>query len=124
MLRKNKNKEKRKSNLPTEEEMLSFKPRRIDIDWKEDKEGIVKLTVPKFKSSLGKSFCKFIKKDNYFKASFDRLGSIVWKNCDGNRTVKEILEILKKEFPDEKDIDNRLYLFLQQMDNLNYLDLK
>jgi hypothetical protein len=36
--------------------------------------------------------------------------------------VKIILENLKKEFPDEKNIDQRLYLFLQQMKNLNYID--
>ena len=32
----------------------------------------------------------------------DKLGSLVWKNCDGKNAVKDILELLKKEFPKEE----------------------
>lgn len=118
MLRKNK---KKKDIRPTEQQFLRFIPQRVDLEWWEDKEGLVKLKVPKFKSNFGRSFCKLIKKNNYFKASLDKLGSIVWKNCDGKNSVGEILKILKKEFPGEKDIDQRLYLFLQQLQNLDYI---
>lgn len=120
MLKKNKKKDRR----PTEEEFLRFRPERIDIKWEEDKEGLVKLKVPKFKSNFGKSFCKLIKKKNYFEASLDELGSTVWKNCDGRKTVEDILKILEKKFFDEKNIDQRLYLFLQQLHNLGYILLK
>jgi len=51
----------------------------------------------------------------------DKLGSLVWKNCDGRKTVKDILNLLEKEFPDEKNIDQRLFLFIQQMGSLNYI---
>ena len=121
MLRKNK---KKKDRRPTEQEFLRFIPVRLDIKWEEDSEGIVKLTVPKFESKFGKSFCKLIKKDNHFTANLDKLGSIVWKNCDGKKTVEDILKILEKEFSDEKDINQRLYLFLQQLQNLGYITFK
>ena len=115
---------KEKQSKPTEEEFLRYRPKRADIKWKEDSDGIVNLKVTKFKSNLGKSFLNLIKKENYFKANMDRLGSIVWKNCDGNKTVEDILKIVKKEFPKEKNIDHRLYLFLQNLSNLGYIELR
>lgn len=97
-------------------------PRRLDFEWSTNKEGLVRLIVPKFKSNIGTNLCKIIRKGETFTANMDKIGSIVWKNCDGKNSVKKILEKLKKEFPDEKDIDQRLFLFLQQMKSLNYID--
>ena len=114
---------KKKHGPPTVEEMLQFRPKRVDFEWITNKEGLVEIKVPKFSSNFGKSFCKVIKKDNYFYANMDKIGSIVWKNCDGGNSVKDILDILKKEFPHEENIDNRLYLFLQQMHSLHYIML-
>ena len=108
--------------MPTEEEFLKYKPKRLDFEWYEE-EGFVRLKVPKFKSNIGQSFCKLIKKDNKFVANFDELGSIVWRNCNGKNTVKQILEKVKNKFPEEKNIDQRLFLFLQQMKSLSYIDL-
>ena len=118
-----KNKEKQeKYRLPTVEEFLQYRPRRLDFEWSTNAEGLVEMTVPKFKGNLGKSFCKVIRKENMFTANMDRLGSIVWKNCDGERTVGQLLEIVKKEFPEEKNMDQRLFSFIQQMGSLNYID--
>ena len=116
------NKEKRKKRLPTAEEFLQYRPRRLDFEWSTNAEGLVEMKVPKFKSNLGKSFCKLIKKENMFTANMDRLGSLVWKNCNGKNTVNQILELAKKEFPEEKDMDQRLFSFIQQIGSLNYID--
>jgi hypothetical protein len=118
LLRKN----KEKYRPPTAEEFLQYRPKRLDFEWSTNADGFVELKVPKFKSNFGKSFCKVIRKDNTFNANMDKIGTIVWKNCDGKQTVKQILEKLKKEFPNEENIDQRLFLFLQQMNGLNYLD--
>ncbi len=101
--------------------MLQFRPARRDFPWTTSEEGLVQITVPKFESNFGKSFCKLIRKGDTFTANLDNIGSVVWKHCDGRRTVKEILTILKKEFPKEEDIGQRLFLFLQQMGQLNYI---
>jgi len=108
-------------HAPTVEDFLKFIPKKSNYEWYKNDQNLVSLKVPKFTSKLGISFCKLIKKNNSFSANLDKLGTIVWKNCDGKNSVKNILEILKKEFPDEKNIDQRLYLFLQQMKNLNYI---
>jgi len=62
-----------------------------------------------------------LKRDNTFSANLDKLGSSIWKQCEGTKTVKEILEVITKEFPDEKNIDQRLFLFLQQLRALCYI---
>ena len=114
---------KKKPLILTEKEFLKYTPRRVDLEWKVNSEGLVEIKIPKFKSNFGKSFCRVIKKDNYFIGNMDKLGSVVWQNCNGINAVKNILEIVKKEFPDEKNIDQRLYLFIQQLYSLRYLDL-
>lgn len=81
------------------------------------------VNVPKFTSGFGKKFVKVMKRDNIFTAHLDKLGSSVWKQCDGTVTVKEILDKVTVEFPDEKDIDQRLFLFLQQLYSLCYIAL-
>jgi len=77
--------------------------------------------VPKFTGKLGKSFCKVLRKENTFEAHLDKLGSLIWSHCDGNTTVNDILGVVSKEFPEEKNIDQRLFLFLQQLKALRYL---
>ena len=120
MLRK---KNKQKYRPPTVEEFLRYKPKRVDFEWSTNDKELVEIKVPKFKSNFGKSFCKIIKKDNIFIANMDKIGSIIWKNSDGKNSVKDILGKIKKEFPDEENIDQRLFLFLQQMQSLNYINL-
>ena len=119
MQKKNK---QQKPRLPTVEEMLQYQPKRADFQWETNKEGFVQIKVPKFKSNLWISFCKLIKKENVFTANMDKLGSIVWQHCDGKNTLKDILKVLDKEFPKEKNIDQRLFLFIQQMIGLNYIE--
>ena len=116
-------KNKEKHRLPTEKEFLSFRPKRGDFEWSENSEGLVEIKVPKFTSNFGKSFCNILRKENEFTANMDKYGSLVWKHCDGKKTVKEILEVMKKEFPKDENIDQRLFLFLQQMQSLNYIAL-
>lgn len=115
-------KNKEKPRLPTVEEMLSCRPKRAEFQWSTNKEGLVQIEVPKFKSNVWISFCKLVKKENVFTANMDKLGSIVWQHCDGKNTVKDILNVLNKEFPKEKNIDNRLFSFIQQMIGLNYIE--
>jgi hypothetical protein len=115
------NKKRSKPQLPTVEQFLRFKPKRIDIEWKENTDGIVEINIPKFQSNLGKSFCRVLRKNQSFTGHMDKIGSLVWINCDGVNTVADILKVVKKRYPTEKNIDQRLFLFIQQMGNLNYL---
>jgi hypothetical protein len=116
-----KHKTKRR-RLPTAEEFLSYIPIRAEMEWKVNSDDIVEITVPKFNSNFGKSLCKFLKREENLIAKMDEIGSIVWKNSNGKKTVKQIFEILKKKFPKEEDLDQRLFLFLSQMRSLKYIN--
>jgi len=116
-----KSKPKDKPAKPTVEEFLSFIPIRVGYEWSTDDEGIVHIIVPKFHGKWGKRWCKLLRRKETFTADMDKMGSIVWTHCDGKNTVQDILDVLKEEYGDEEDLDQRLFLFLQQMQNLNYL---
>ena len=119
---KKKNGKKSKPRLPTLEEMLSYRPMRNDmLSWSKNSEDLVEIKVPKFYSNIGKSFCKLVRKEQNFTAKMDKIGSIVWENSNGQKTVEDILKILKEKFPKEKDIDQRLFLYIQQMGSLSYI---
>lgn len=120
-MQRKKNNKQNKSRLPTAEEFLEITPKKGEFKWSTNKVGLVEIQVPKFKGKFGKYFCNVIKKDIYFTAKMDKIGSIVWKNCNGKNKVKDILKILKKELSTEENIDQRLFLFLQQMNILNYI---
>ncbi|HEC80837.1 MAG TPA: PqqD family protein [Thermoplasmatales archaeon] len=111
----------KKTNQLTAEDLLRRKPRRGGFEYYIDENGFVRIKVPKFRNNLGKSICRLLHKEESFTANLDRIGSTVWNLCDGNTTVKQILDVLKKEFPDEENLDQRLFLFLQQMYYLNYI---
>ena len=114
---------KNKPKRPTTDEFLQYIPNRTELEWAVNSKGLVEIMVPKFKSKFGKSFLNLIKKENKFAAKMDKIGSTVWKECDGKKRVKDILDILNKKFPKEKNIDQRLFLFLQQMHSLKYIEL-
>jgi hypothetical protein len=116
-----KSKSKNKPAKPTIEDFLSFIPKRAGYEWNVDEEGIVHISVPKFQGKWGKRLCKVLRKKETFTADMDELGSIVWTHCDGKNTVEDILAVLKEKYGDEKDLDQRLIVFLHQMRNLNYL---
>ncbi len=107
--------------MPTVDEFLLYKPKCLDFKWSTNNEGLVTLTVPKFTGKLGISFCKALRRENTFEAHLDKLGSAIWNHCDGTMLVKDILTEVTKQFPDEKNIDQRLFLFLQQLKALNYI---
>lgn len=125
----NKRKKKKRPRQPTLEEFLTFKPLRKEFEYIEDEDGLIHITVPKFQKDLGKTFCKTIKKQPTFTADMDAIGSIVWKYSDGDHTVADIEEELKKTFPDEAEktgqnsLQQRLIAFLQQMSQLDYITL-
>jgi hypothetical protein len=114
-------KSKQTNRKPSISEFLSYIPVRANYEWSVDEEGLVHIKVPKFQSNLGKKLCRLVRRKETFTADMDRLGSLVWLHCDGKNNVEDILQVLEKEYSDEKDLDQRLFLFLQQMKNLNYI---
>lgn len=109
-----------KKHSYTLEDFLKLKPVRKDFFWLEEN-GKVQIRVPKFRSKIGRKFCKMLGKDPEFVVNLDEKGTIVWKLCDGNHTVEEILKELERNFPKEEELDKRLFLYLYNLKKLGYI---
>ena len=92
-------------------------------EWEEKGKVIVK--VPRFRSRLGRRFCRLIKKKQTYDVNLDKLGSEAWKMCDGKRTVREIARALKEKFGDEiHPVHERLGEFLNIMESNRLITYK
>lgn len=78
---------------------------------------------PKFTSNLGKKIFLPFFGQKYFKIKLDPMGSIVWQHCDGEHTIKDILELLESTFQDEEDLPKRLTMFIHQLVREKFIQL-
>lgn len=102
------NKNKQSINL------LELKPCRMN-QFEVDNNRVV-IFVPKFKSKWGKWMMAKMKKPNY-KVTLDEFGTAVWNSCDGEKTIKDIGVLLKKNFGDKiEPVYERLNLFIRNLE--------
>jgi hypothetical protein len=78
---------------------------------------------PKFTSKWGKKILLPLLGKQNFRIKLDPLGSIVWKHCDGEHTIRDILELLQTNFPDEEDLPKRLTMFIHQLVREKFIQL-
>ncbi len=91
-----------------EDNILDMIPGRVH-EWVEEKvegegevgEVRVRVKVPRFKSGVGKRFCKWLKKSPTYDVKLDRYGSEAWKLCDGINDVGTIAESLLEKFGED-----------------------
>jgi len=101
---------RKKPKAPTlgRSDFLRLKPvRNPMVEWKRDEEGKVNITIPlkKFSSKdEGRSskrkglFSKLFPKPEEKHIQLDEIGSDVWELCDGERTVKDIVDHLCEKY--------------------------
>ena len=81
-----------------------------------DGEDLVTVLVPKFKNGIAKKFIVPKLKSADFKIKFDKLGSAVLINIDGNKNVQEIIESVSLKFGDEiQQAEERIIKFIFQL---------
>lgn len=87
--------------------------------------GLVKVKEQKFKGRLGKWLCRTLKKPQYIIQELDEKGSFIWKHCDGETTLDEILESLWEEIGDQFEskeaMKNQTLVFLYKLRNLGFI---
>ena len=94
-----------------------------NAEWFEE-EGLVRIKIPKFRSKAGKWLCDVFKKPDYFTVNLDEIGSLVWKKCDGEKNVKQILKEMKEimgERFEKEDMKRRCYLFLHMLKRRGFI---
>ncbi len=102
--------------MKTQHELIDAIPAR-NVEWfRDEKTEYIVLKRPKFYNEWAKKmFSPFIKSD-YYSIKLDKIGTVVWQHCNGKNTVRDIGEILGKEFgPDIEPIYERLFKFIVQM---------
>ena len=102
--------------MKTQNEMLDGIPIR-SVDWYvDDDTGRIVLKRPKFITPWAQKLFRPTFKSDYFAVKLDDIGSVVWRNCDGRKTVSEIGKILGKQFgSDIEPIYERLFKFFVQL---------
>ncbi len=106
----------------TERNLLDLKPCRLFTHALDGER--VTVLVPKYRSRwLQWLQCRLARP--FWKLHLDEIGTAVWLECDGQRTVAEIGENLKDEFGEAIDpVWERLPAFLSQMRRGELIELR
>jgi hypothetical protein len=96
-----------------------------NIQWKTDDQGKVIILKPKFKNPfLVKHILPRMKRP-FYKIKLDEMGSFFWKNCDGEKTIREIAHQHKEKFGEKTEpVLDRISLFVQSLDRNNFITFK
>lgn len=71
--------------------LLDCRPIRL-VEHEQTESGLVVLLRPRFAKGLAARLIQPRLKRPHIRITLDRIGSFVWKRCDGEKTVREILE--------------------------------
>lgn len=113
---------KQKKNSPQPLNLLELVPQRV-AKW-EEKDGRIIILKPKFTHPWAvKNILPRLRKP-YYRVKLDEIGSAVWQLCDGQRTVKEIGELLAQNFGDRiEPLYERLGYFFQMLERQRFIKL-
>jgi hypothetical protein len=94
------------------------------VGWETTESGTVVVLVPKFQHELLVKWLVPRLKYPNVRVKLDRLGSFVWKQCDGRTTVAEIAERMRTEFADlAGSAEERIRSFLLMLEKSDLVNL-
>ena len=97
--------------------------RSENIAWSEDENGIVTLEVEN-KGVFNRIFQLILKKPKVSHIHLDELGSFVWKSIDGERSVRELCELVESELGDvAHPTGERLVKFLEILKEYKFISM-
>lgn len=109
---------KKKESL--EENFLLYKPLRKIQNWEANDEK-VKL-IFEHNKPIERFIRRFTKKSEFRDIELDEMGSLVWKLCDGHKTVYDIaLDMVKKFDDSEQNAIDRLIIFLKYLSRKEWI---
>ena len=101
--------------------LLELIPEQI-VGSETGEDGKVTVLAPRFKSDLMKRLIGRRLKSPYIMMHLDEIGSTVWQNIDGERTIGEIAGILREKFGDAiEPCHDRLSIFFTQLELSSYI---
>lgn len=94
------------------------------VPWETDEQGTVIVLVPKFESELLKRWIMPHLRYPNVRVKLDKLGSFVWKQCDGNTTVATIVDRMEAEFGNSlQGVQDRIRTFLLMLERSELVNL-
>ena len=90
--------------------------------WERSSDDRVIILQPKFKNNRLTSWLIPRLRQPNFRIKLDEFGSWVWMQCDGNTTVENIGQSLRKKFGDRVEpVYDRLAFFLRQLEKSKFI---
>ena len=88
----------------------------------EGPEGTLVLIRPKILSARWTWLLRMMKKPAY-RVKLDARGTAVWRACDGQHTVAQVVAAVAEAFPEEADTTVRTALFIRELARGQFLTL-
>lgn len=93
------------------------------LEWARDDEGIVVLEVENT-GVFNRIAQKCFKRPKVTKVHMEQFGSFLWPLIDGERTVKELADLLKERFGEEAEpLYPRVAKYMQIMESYHFISL-
>jgi len=110
--------------MKKEEDYLEKVPVKGDFGWTKDDDGIVTLEIEN-KGIVNKICQKLFKKPKISYVHLDKMGSFVWPKINGEKSILDISEDVKKEFGDEANpLYERLCKYFQILQSYGFVTFK
>ena len=110
--------------MKKQENYLEKIPQKGDFKWTKDDEGIVTLEIEN-KGIFNRICQKLFKKPKISYVHLDKMGSFVWPIIDGEKSILDISEDVKKEFGDEANpLYERLSKYFQILASYGFVKFK
>ena len=98
--------------------------RREDRPWRVKDDGMVEVDMENkgFYHTIAQ---KFFGKPRVSHIALDQYGSVVWQSLDGTNTVYDIVQIMEREFPEERDrMLDRVVTYMAVLQNNSFIQMR
>lgn len=104
--------------------LFEVRPRQL-VGWEPGENGLAIVLVPKFRNRFAVRWIMPRLSKPLVRVKLDKIGSFVWKQCDGKTTVAEIADRMKAEFGEEAEpVDERVSAFMVKLMRADLLSLQ
>ena len=94
------------------------------VGWETAENGNVVVLIPKFQHELLVKWVLPRLKYPHVRVKLDKLGSFVWKQCDGRTTVAEMADRMRAEFLESAEsAEDRIRTFLLMLEKSELVNL-
>ena len=94
------------------------------VGWETAENGNVVVLIPKFQHELLVKWVLPRLKYPHVRVKLDKLGSFVWKQCDGRTTVAEMADRMRAEFLESAEsAEDRIRTFLLMLEKSEFVNL-